>query len=210
MGLFDLINPKKRAETRLLDQIFNLKFTAKSLNRSAQKCLKDESNLKSKCKLAMKNGNTEGAKIYATDAIRKKHEQLNLLQLASRLDAVVSRLETQAKLNSVNEAMQKVVKELDQYLKVNDMEKAAMTMEKFEKQFESLDVQTQLVGEAMGESVANVTPPEDVANLMRMPIADEHGLEFESDLWKRTTTTTAKGEKAKEKDEIEKRLEALK
>ena len=57
MGLFDLVNPKKRAETRLLDQIFNLKFTAKSLNRSAQKCLKDESNLKSKCKLAMKNGN---------------------------------------------------------------------------------------------------------------------------------------------------------
>ena len=64
---------------------------------------------------------------------------------------------------------------------MNDIEKAAMTMEKFEKQFESLDVQTQLVGEAMGESVANVTPPEDVANLMRA-IADEHGLEFESDL----------------------------
>ena len=79
----------------------------------------------------------------------------------------MSRLETQAKMNSVNEAMQKVVKELDLSLKVNDIEKAAMTMEKFEKQFESLDVQTQLVGEAMGESVANVTPPEDVANLMR-------------------------------------------
>merc|ERR1712070_495990 len=78
MGLFDFVNPKKRAETRLLDQIFNLKFTAKSLNRSAQKCLKDESNLKSKCKLAMKNGNTEGAKIYATDAIRKKTRTVKL------------------------------------------------------------------------------------------------------------------------------------
>jgi hypothetical protein len=35
-------------------------------------------------------------------------------------------------------------------------------------------------------------------------------LEFESDLPEAPTTTTAKGEKAKEKDEIEKRLEALK
>jgi charged multivesicular body protein 1 len=207
MGILDLLNPKKRAENRLLDQIFNLKFTAKSLNRSAMKCQKDESNLKSKCKTAIKNGNLEGAKIYATDAIRKKHEQLNLLQLASRLDGVVARLETQAKMNLVNDAMQTVVKELDASLKLNDIEKATETMEKFERQFESLDVQTQLVGEAMGESVANVTPPEDVANLMRA-IADEHGLEFESDLPE--APTTVKGEKAKEKDEIEKRLEALK
>ena len=69
-------------------------------------------------------------------------------------------------------------------------------------------MQTQLVGEAMGESVANVTPPEDVANLMRA-IADEHGLEFESDLPEAPTEMRVK-EKVKEKDEIEKRLEALK
>jgi len=205
-GLFDFF--ARRAENRLLEQMVNLKLTAKSLHRSAQKCAKDESNLKTKCKNAIKSGNVAGAKIYATDAIRKKHEQLNLLQLASRLDGVVSRLETQAKMNVVNDAMQTVVKELDASLKRNDIEKATMTMEKFEKQFESLDVQTQLVGEAMGESVANVTPPEDVANLMRA-IADEHGLEFESDLPEAPTETRV-NEKAKDKDEIEKRLEALK
>ena len=53
-----------------------------------------------------------------------------------------------------------------------------------------------------------MTPPEDVANLMRA-IADEHGLEFESDLPEAPTETRVK-EKVKEKDEIEKRLEALK
>ena len=43
----------------------------------------------------------EGAKIYGQNAIRKKTEQLNYMKLASRLDAVVSRLDTQAKMQMV-------------------------------------------------------------------------------------------------------------
>jgi charged multivesicular body protein 1 len=40
----------------------------------------------------------DGAKIYAQNAIRKKNESLNYLRLGSRLDAVVSRLDQQAKM----------------------------------------------------------------------------------------------------------------
>lgn len=46
-------------------------------------------------KKAIEKGNMEGAKIYAQNAIRKKSEQLNYMKLSSRLDAVVSRLDTQ-------------------------------------------------------------------------------------------------------------------
>lgn len=49
-------------------------------------------------KKAIEKGNMEGAKIYAQNAIRKKNEQLQYLQLGSRLDAVVSRLDTQSKM----------------------------------------------------------------------------------------------------------------
>ena len=38
------------------------------------------------------------AQIYAQNAIRKKNEALNYMRLGSRLDAVVSRLDTQAKM----------------------------------------------------------------------------------------------------------------
>ena len=44
-------------------------------------------------------GNVDGARIHAQNAIRKKSEQLNYLRLSSRLDAVASRLDTQAKMN---------------------------------------------------------------------------------------------------------------
>lgn len=42
----------------------------------------------------------DGAKIYAQNAIRKKNEALNYLRLGSRLDAVVSRLDQQAKMQA--------------------------------------------------------------------------------------------------------------
>lgn len=45
-------------------------------------------------------GNIEGAKIYAQNAIRKKNEGLSYLRLGSRLDAVVSRLDQQAKMQA--------------------------------------------------------------------------------------------------------------
>jgi hypothetical protein len=85
---------------KLLDQIFNLKFTSKQLVRAARKCEKEEKDEKLKIKKAIEKGNMDGAKIYAQNAIRKKNEALNYLRLGSRLDAVVSRLDQQAKMQA--------------------------------------------------------------------------------------------------------------
>ncbi|CAD6974765.1 unnamed protein product [Tilletia controversa] len=63
-------------------------FTAKSLQRQAKKAAKDEVAEKAKLKKALAQGNTEGARIYASNAIRKKNESLNLLRLGSRIDAI--------------------------------------------------------------------------------------------------------------------------
>lgn len=108
---------------KLLEQVFNLKFMAKQLNRSAIKCEKDEKAERLKVKKAIEKNNTEGAKIYAQNAIRKKHEQLNYLKLASRLDAVVSRLDTQAKMSMVNRNMMAITKNLEKALQANNLEK---------------------------------------------------------------------------------------
>lgn len=44
--MFNLFGKSK--EDQLLDQIFNLKFTAKQLSRTAAKCEKEEKQLKAK------------------------------------------------------------------------------------------------------------------------------------------------------------------
>lgn len=109
---------------KLLDQIFNLKFTSKQLNKQSQKSAKEEKSERLKVKKAIEKGNLDGAKIYAQNAIRKKNESLNYLRLASRLDAVVSRLDTQAKMQSVNKSMAGIVKALDKSLASNNLEQA--------------------------------------------------------------------------------------
>merc|ERR1711964_691298 len=61
--------------------LFNLKFTAKQLNRQAAKASKDEKTEKDKLKKAIQQGHNDIAKIYAQNAIRKQNERLNLLRL---------------------------------------------------------------------------------------------------------------------------------
>jgi charged multivesicular body protein 1 len=128
-------------------------------------------------KKAIEKGNIEGAKIYAENAIRKKHEQLSYLKLASRLDAVVSRLDTQAKMQLVGRNMAAITKALERALESNNLEKIAATMQSFEKQFENLDLQTQVVDGVMSQQAAASTPADEVAALVQQ-VADEHGLEL--------------------------------
>lgn len=161
---------------KILDQIFNLKFTAKQLSRSAVKCEKEEKEEKAKIKKAIEKGNIEGAKIYAQNAIRKKNEALNYMKLSSRLDAVVSRLDTQAKMQMVTKNMSAIVKNMEKALASNNLEKIANTMQQFEKQFENLDLQTQVVDGVMSAQAALSTPEDEVASLVQQ-VADEHGLE---------------------------------
>lgn len=210
MGLLDGLSNlfgRGSSDAKLQDQIFNLKFTAKSLARAAKKCEKEERENKTKVKRAIEKGNIDGAKIHAQDAIRKKNEGLNMLRLASRLDGVVARLETQAKMNAVNKDMSDIVKSLEKSLNTNNLEKVAENMDLFEKQFENLDVQTEFVESAMGNTSALSTPPEEVATLMQQ-IADEHGLEFATDLPSAGSTRVA--EQREKADDLSARLEGLK
>lgn len=67
----------------LENQLFNLKFTSKQLQKQSKKSQKDEVAEKNKLKKALQVGNAEGARIYAANAIRKKTEALNLLSTLS-------------------------------------------------------------------------------------------------------------------------------
>lgn len=202
-----LFCPVSMGGDKLLDQIFNLKFTAKQLSRASVKCEKEEKTERLKVKKAIEKGNMEGAKIYAQNAIRKKNEQLNYLKLSSRLDAVVSRLDTQAKMQMINKNMTGIVQNLEKALNANNLEQIANTMNQFEKQFENLDLQTQVVDEVMGAQ-ANLSTPEDDVTALMQQVADEHGLEMSMGLPNASTTAPA-SQKTAETD-LSQRLAELK
>ncbi|KNE57998.1 hypothetical protein AMAG_04827 [Allomyces macrogynus ATCC 38327] len=194
--------------SNLEKQLFNLKFTAKQLQRDARRATKDETSEKAKLKKAIQQGNMEGARIYAANAIRKKNEGLNLLRLASRIDAVASRVQTAVTMRKVTQSMTGVVKQMDKAMASMNLEQISAVMDKFEQQFEDMDVQTGYMEGAIAQSTAMTTPQSEVDSLMHQ-VADEHGLELNMELG--AAPTTALGDKAQEKeaDELTARLAKL-
>ena len=76
------------------DTLIQLRMTNKQLEKLASKSQKQQEVEKAKVKKAIEQKNIEGAQIYAENSIRKKNEYLNYLRLASRVDAVSSKVKS--------------------------------------------------------------------------------------------------------------------
>ena len=83
-------------------------------------------------------------------------------------------------------------------------------MDKFESQFEDLDLQTQYMENTMGNQSALSTPQDEVDTLMHQ-VADEHGLELNQELRETPDTLLNQSNKEadKEQDDLSERLRAL-
>ncbi|WFD32266.1 hypothetical protein MSPP1_003311 [Malassezia sp. CBS 17886] len=161
--------------------LFQLKFTAKSLQRQANKATRDEASEKAKLKKALAQDNVDGARIYASNAIRKKNEALNLLRLGSRIDAVASRVETAVSMRQVSGGMASVVKGLDRAMQSMDLEKISVVMDKFENQIEDVDVHTSYMESTMSSTTAQGMPQDQVDTLMQQ-VAEQNGIEVNQQL----------------------------
>ena len=70
-----------------------------------------------------------------------------------------------------------VVKNLESAMKSMNLEKISTLMDKFESQFEDLDVQSSYMENAMGQTVTTAIPQDSVNGLMTQ-VADEAGYEI--------------------------------
>ncbi|KAK9698245.1 hypothetical protein RND81_08G090900 [Saponaria officinalis] len=138
---------------KLMNQIMELKVTSKSLQRQSRKCEKKAKSEKLKVKKAIEKGNMDGERIYAENAIRKRTEQMNYLRLASRLGAVVSRLDTQAKMLVIGKSMGNIVKSLESSLNTGNLQKISTA------------------------GSTSLSTPETKVNSLMQQVADDYGLE---------------------------------
>jgi charged multivesicular body protein 1 len=157
---------------------------------------------------AIQQNHSDIAKIYAQNAIRKQNERLNLLRLASRIDAVSSRVQTAVTMRQVTGSMANVVRGMDQAMKAMDLEKISAVMDKFETQFEDLDVATGYYENSTSQATAVGTPQEDVDRLMNQ-VADEAGVELQQEMQKATPAADKVGVTEVEEDGLGERLRAL-
>lgn len=196
----------------LEQSLFQLKFTAKQLNRQAAKAAKEETQEKAKTKKALMQGNNDIAQLYAQNAIRKSNERVSLLRLASRIDAVASRVQTAVTMRSVTGNMSQVIRGMDKALQTMNLERISLVMDKFENQFEDLDASTNYYEATTNNVNALTTPQEEVDELMNQ-IADEAGIEMKQGLNETkvdiSTPPTANTISEEKEDKLAERLRAL-
>lgn len=196
------------------DLMFQLKFSCRQLERLSKRAEKEEKMQRNKIKKAIQQGNVEGAKIYAENAIRKKNEGLNYLRMASKLDAVASKVQSAVTMKGVTKNMGSVVKALDKAINSMDLQKVSAVMEQFEQQFEDLDVRTSVVEEAMGSATTTSTPMDQVENLIQQ-VAEENGLDIMDQLAQAQSVpsgslSVATGDRTlREEEALSRRLAAL-
>ncbi|XP_037936751.1 charged multivesicular body protein 1b-like isoform X2 [Teleopsis dalmanni] len=190
--------------------LFNLKFAVKDLERNSKKCEKEEKLEKMKAKKAIQKGNMDVARIHAENAIRQKNQAVNYLRMSARVDAVASRVQSALTTRKVTSSMAGVVKAMDAAMKGMNLEKISSLMEKFESQFEDLDVQSSVMEHTMSDTVTTSVPQGDVDNLLQQ-VADEAGLELNMELPSgvQSSTIGASTQVSQEQDELTQRLARL-
>jgi len=164
--------------------------------------------MKEKVKKAIKEQRIEFAQIHAESAIRKKNEGLNYLRLASRVDAVASKVKSAQGMKNVTKTMGQTTKQLDAAMKSMNLEKITATMDKFEKSFENLDLTTSVMEGSMGDAMATSAPSGQVDALIQQ-VADEHNLQIASDMAAAPVANTSLTQEQKEAQQLDKRLAQL-
>lgn len=142
----------------------------------SKKAEKEQRKEEAQIKKALQKGDVERARIYAENAVRKKNESLNFLRMSAKVDATASRVQSAVAMKGVAKNMGAVVKSLDKAINSMELQKISEVMDKFESQFEDLDVHTSVMENAMGTATTTTTPASQVDDLIKQ-VADEAGLE---------------------------------
>lgn len=192
------------------ETLFQLKFSAKQLEKLSKKAEKDQKKEETQIRKALEKGDKERARIYAENAIRKKNESLNYLRMSSKVDATASRVQSAVTMKGVAKNMEGVVKALDKAINSMELTKISEVMDKFESQFEDLDVHTSVMENAMGQATTTNTPASQVDDLIKQ-VAEESGLEISSQMVSAPSSTIGETVKASATvdDPLSRRLAAL-
>lgn len=81
-------------------------------------------------------------------------------------------------------------------------------MDRFEQQFENLDVQTSVMGDAM-QSTTTMTTPQNEVDMLMQQVADEAGIELNQNLPQTQSNAIGVSTASHDQDELSQRLQKL-
>lgn len=172
--------PEPSPSEKLFETIFEFRMQAKDLAKQARKSEKERDAMYEKVKKAISENKPEAAKLYAQDAIRKRNEAVKYEMLSYKLEAVHSKLKAAYQTSKLNENMNKMVNSMASAVSAMDLVKISENMTQFEKIFDDLDANAQMMDKAMDNIDAGSYQERDVSTLI-MQVAKMNNMELQKD-----------------------------
>lgn len=166
-ALLEALSVRRRTSTaRALDASpgSGLEFVLLRLQmeRKAKKLSKDEAKALRKVEECIARDDVESARVYAQTATQAKNEGRSLIRLSARLSAVASRVDSALRMKQLTAAMSSVTRGMETVLGSMDASKISKMMDKFESQFETLDVRASFMGDAIDSATGSTAPAEEI------------------------------------------------
>lgn len=161
--------------------IVDMRMQQKHLLKMSAKAQSEEKLYQRKTTKQLEKRNTALAMVEAENAVRKHHEAIKYAQMASRLDAVRARVEQAQNDFALLRNISKVTKSMDMALKSCSVAQVTAVMEKFEANFDTMDVQTETVKQGMVATTATMAPQGEVEKLMAA-LAVEHAINLDHNM----------------------------
>jgi len=169
--------PPQDPSDKIFDTMFEFKMMGKSMAKESKKSEVQSKNLIKKVKDCIAKGDYEQAKVAASDAIRQKNMVKRYRVLSSKIDTVAQRLQTAYQNQKLSEQMQSLTQQLLGAGNTMDIVKMTETMANFEKLFDDLDVNSNMMDQVFDNVNAGTVNEQEVKQLIGQ-IAQQNGMKL--------------------------------
>ena len=172
--------PPEDPSDKMFDTMFEFKMMGKQMAKEAKKSENQNKNLIKKVKDCIAKGDYEQAKVAASDAIRQKNQVRRYRVLSSKIDTIAQRLQSAYQNQRFTEQMQSLTQQMVGAGNMMDLVKMTETMANFEKLFDDLDVNSNMMDQVF-DNVNAGTVNEGEVNQLIAQVAQQNGMKLSED-----------------------------
>ena len=148
----------------LFNKIFEFRQMAKQMDRQAEKSKNTQDLYTKKVKQAIEQNNPGLAKQYGEQALRARKDVNRYRTLSSKVNGISSKLQAAYKNHQLTSQMASMVNKLSG-INLNTVG-AVETLDKFEKMFDNLDVQTKMMDDVLDNIQVGTVDEQEVNELL--------------------------------------------
>ena len=199
----------KSSKPDLFDLTFEMKHTAKSLDKQAVKIESSMKKEETKVINLMNSRNHEAARISAEGIIRMKSEALNCRRMAARMGVVAQKLEAADRTKNISESIKKSVPIIQKGLRQMEKIGISKAINEFDQVFEELDVKTDSMNTALDGVYSSTIDQNSVEGYMKQ-LQDSQAIDMGDGLAAASNKSLADTGKVKDdEDDLMARLKNL-